>query len=234
MTGYTEPHDKSEQIAIANSAERMTVEKWMARFIVLESVAGIPGSVAGCLRHLRSLRRFRRDMAWIETLHDEAYNEKMHLLTFLKIAKPTLLTRVSIYALQIVFAFCFTLVYFLYPNICHRFVGYLEEEAVKTYTRCIDDMELGLTPDLSNLQVPQIAIDYWNLPIDANFYVLIQYIRADEAKHREVNHTFANLETRGNDRNPFALHIEAANVPQPSKTLENHRGVGWEREDLIL
>lgn len=28
--------------------------------------------------------------------------------------------------------------YFLSPRFCHRFVGYLEEEAVKTYTHCIE------------------------------------------------------------------------------------------------
>lgn len=27
--------------------------------------------------------------------------------------------------------------YLINPKICHRFVGYLEEEAVHTYTRCI-------------------------------------------------------------------------------------------------
>ena len=30
---------------------------WMSRIIVLESIAGVPGMVAGTLRHLRSLRR---------------------------------------------------------------------------------------------------------------------------------------------------------------------------------
>lgn len=28
--------------------------------------------------------------------------------------------------------------YFLSPRFCHKFVGYLEEEAVRTYTYCIE------------------------------------------------------------------------------------------------
>ena len=71
--------------------------KWMTRCIFLESIAGVPGSVAGFMRHLHSLRMLTRDKAWIETLHDEAYNERMHLLTFIKIGKPSWFTRSIIY-----------------------------------------------------------------------------------------------------------------------------------------
>lgn len=42
----------------------MTEEKWITRFIFLESVAGVPGMVAGMLRHLKSIRRMRRDHGW--------------------------------------------------------------------------------------------------------------------------------------------------------------------------
>ncbi|CAN0464320.1 unnamed protein product, partial [Hapterophycus canaliculatus] len=59
------------------------------RVIFLETVAGIPGMVAGALRHLTSLRRMRsRDHGWIHTLLEEAENERMHLLTFLKLKQP--------------------------------------------------------------------------------------------------------------------------------------------------
>lgn len=34
----------------------MTPEQWLARCLFLESIAGVPGMVAGMLRHLRSLR----------------------------------------------------------------------------------------------------------------------------------------------------------------------------------
>lgn len=42
----------------------MTEEKWITRFVFLESVAGVPGIVAGMLRHLKSIRKLRRDHGW--------------------------------------------------------------------------------------------------------------------------------------------------------------------------
>ena len=36
-----------------------------------------------------------------------------------------------------VFVNLFFIAYILSPRFCHRFVGYLEEEAVKTYTYCL-------------------------------------------------------------------------------------------------
>ena len=42
----------------------MNERKWLVRALFLESVAGVPGMVAGMLRHLHSLRRMRRDNGW--------------------------------------------------------------------------------------------------------------------------------------------------------------------------
>ena len=42
----------------------MTEQKWLTRFVFLESVAGVPGMVAGMLRHLHSLRRLKKDNGW--------------------------------------------------------------------------------------------------------------------------------------------------------------------------
>lgn len=36
-----------------------------------------------------------------------------------------------------IFTNWFFMAYLISPRYCHRFVGYLEEEAVKTYTRCL-------------------------------------------------------------------------------------------------
>ena len=41
------------------------------------SAAGVPGMVAGMLRHLHSLRRMERDHGWIHTMLEEAENERM-------------------------------------------------------------------------------------------------------------------------------------------------------------
>lgn len=42
----------------------MTEEKYMIRNVFLESVAGVPGMVAGMIRHLNSMRRMKRDNGW--------------------------------------------------------------------------------------------------------------------------------------------------------------------------
>lgn len=46
----------------------MNVDKYLVRFIFLESVAAVPGMVGGALRHLRSLRLMRPDNGWIHSM----------------------------------------------------------------------------------------------------------------------------------------------------------------------
>ncbi|WWC61838.1 uncharacterized protein I303_104423 [Kwoniella dejecticola CBS 10117] len=181
--------------------------KWLFRFILLESIAGVPGMVGGTLRHLRSMRLLRRDGGWIHTLLEEAENERMHLLTFMTMAQPTLFTRALVLGAQGVFYNAFFLTYLFSPKTAHRFVGALEEEAVRTYTHCIEDMENNLIPEWNDVPAPRIAIDYWRLPQDAKLLDVIRAVRADEATHRFVNHSLANLDQQ-KDFNPFAL-VEA-------------------------
>jgi ubiquinol oxidase len=44
---------------------------------------------------------------------------------------------------------------------------------------------------------PRIAIDYWKLPQDARLRDVIIAVRADEAKHRDMNHGFADALASG-------------------------------------
>jgi len=37
----------------------------------------------------------------------------------------------------------YTALYIISSKTAHRFVGYLEEEAVKTYTHCLEDIDHG-------------------------------------------------------------------------------------------
>jgi hypothetical protein len=60
VTGYRHPPPGKEN----DVRFRMTEQKWLTRFVFLESVAGVPGMVGGMLRHLRSLRRMKRDNGW--------------------------------------------------------------------------------------------------------------------------------------------------------------------------
>lgn len=78
---------------------------------------------------------------------------------------------------------------FALPKLAHRVVGYLEEEAIHSYTEYLKDINSGA---IENVPAPAIAIDYWRLPKDATLKDVITVIRADEAHHRDVNH-FASV-----------------------------------------
>ncbi|KAJ5899460.1 hypothetical protein N7495_004204 [Penicillium taxi] len=211
----------------------MTERKWLNRIIFLESVAGVPGMVGGMLRHLHSLRRMKRDNGWIETLLEEAFNERMHLLTFLKVAEPGWFMRLMVLGAQGVFFNGFFISYLISPRICHRFVGYLEEEAVITYTRVIQDLESGKLPEWENYDAPDIAVTYWEMPEGRRkMSDLLMYVRADEAKHREVNHTLGNLH-QATDPNPYQTQYQDPTKDHPTKGIDTLRGTGWERSDVF-
>jgi len=180
-----------------------TPDEWLTRILFLESIAAVPGMCAGVLRHLRSLRLMRRDGGWISTLLSEAENERMHLLTFLSVKQPSILFRAMVIGAQGVFFNLFFFAYMFFPGAAHRWVGHLEEEAVVTYTRCIEEMAKGWVPEWNDVPAPQIAVDYWRLDKDAKILDVIKAVRADECTHRFVNHSLANLSQ--NDFNPFAL-----------------------------
>ena len=239
FTGYSHDEAVSKGNKDAVNARKagwyspMDERKWLIRCVFLESVAGVPGMVGGMLRHLHSIRRLERDNGWIETLLEEAYNERMHLLTFLKLAEPKWFMRTMLLGAQGVWFNALFLSYLISPRTCHRFVGYLEEEAVITYSRCIADIDAGRLPLFTTMQAPEIAIRYWNMP-EGNRSIrdLMMYIRADEAKHREVNHTLGNLEQR-EDPNPFVSEYKDTKAVHPGKGIENLKATGWEREEVI-
>lgn len=132
----------------------------LIRFVFLESIAGVPGMVGGMLRHLNSLRRMKRDNGWIETLLEESYNERMHLLTLMKMCEPGWFMKLMIIGAQGVFFNGLFIAYLLHPKVVHRFVGYLEEEAVHTYTRAIHEVEEGHLPKWADpkFKIPELAI----------------------------------------------------------------------------
>src|SRR5579871_4983414 len=92
----------------------MTEKDWLLRIIFLETIAGVPGMVGGMLRHLRSLRKLEKEGRWIETLLEEAENERMHLMTFMAIKKPKLFTRMLIVGAQGIFCNAFFFAYLMY------------------------------------------------------------------------------------------------------------------------
>jgi len=171
-------------------ADTFFQKRYGHRAVVLETVAGVPGMVAGMWTHLTSLRKMKTGYGpKIRTLLDEAENERMHLMTFIEIAKPNAFERLLVLFAQAIFWNMFFVIYVFFPRTAHRIVGYFEEEAVYSYTEYLREIDSGALP---NIAAPKIAIDYWNLSENATLRDVVIAVRDDEAKHRDVNHEFAS------------------------------------------
>ncbi|KAK4271258.1 hypothetical protein QN277_019975 [Acacia crassicarpa] len=171
-------------------------ERYGCHAMMLETIAAVPGMVGGMVLHLKSLRRFQHSGGWIKALLEEAENERMHLMTMTELVKPNWHERLLIITAQGVFFNAFFLFYLVSPKVAHRFVGYLEEEAVNSYTEHLMAIENG---KVENVPAPAIAIDYWRLPKDATVKDVIVVIRADEAHHRDVNHFASDIQYQGKE-----------------------------------
>ena len=189
------PRDVRDHIALGFTktlrlcADTFFAKRYGHRAIVLETVAAVPGMVGATINHLKCLRRMCDDRGWIRTLMEEAENERMHLMTFIEVAKPTLFERLVILGVQWVFYLAFFALYLVSPRTAHRIVGYFEEEAVISYTLYLEEIDAGRSP---NLPAPAIARHYWKLADDATLRDVVLVVRADEAHHRDVNHGFAD------------------------------------------
>ena len=193
---HHKPQNLSDKVAFAFTkflrflADTFFKKKYGHRAVVLETVAAVPGMVAGMLLHLKCLRKMQDDKGWIKILLDEASNERMHLMTFIKIAKPTFIERMIIIIAQFIFILMYLFIYLISQRTAHRIVGYFEEEAVISYTEYLKEIEEG---KIENIKAPEIAINYWNLPLNSTLKDVVKVIRDDGAGHRDVNHSFANI-----------------------------------------
>ncbi len=191
---HYKPKNFSDRVALAFTkflrllADAFFRKKYGHRAVVLETVAAVPGMVAGMLLHLKSLRKMEDDKGWIKILLDEAANERMHLMTFIEVAKPTLLERLIIMIAQFIFIIMYMFIFIISQRTAHRIVGYFEEEAVISYTEYLKELENG---QIQDQPAPEIAINYWNLPLHSTLKDVVKVIRDDEAGHRDVNHNFA-------------------------------------------
>jgi ubiquinol oxidase len=205
---HHKPENLSDRIALGFTkllrfiADTFFKKKYGHRAVVLETVAAVPGMVGGMLIHLKSLRRIKEDKGWIKTLFDEAENERMHLMTFINIAQPTLFERFLIMFAQFIFIVLYLFIYVISPRTAHRIVGYFEEEAVISYSQYLKEVEDG---KIENVKAPKIAIDYWNLPLNSTLKDVIKVVRDDEAGHRDVNHGYANILNKKEDPNEEQL-----------------------------
>jgi ubiquinol oxidase len=210
LTYHHEAQCVSDKVALSLTkmlrflADTFFAKRYGHRAVILETVAAVPGMVGGMLVHLRSLRQMKDDNGWIQTLLDEAQNERMHLMTFITIAKPNWLERAMILIAQGIFFNAFFVLYLVSAKTAHRLVGYFEEEAVVSYTSYLAEIDAGR---IENVPAPQIAIEYWNLGAAARLRDVVIAVRADEAEHRDVNHGFAAQLTQ----------VSARTSPRPSQ-----------------
>ena len=170
-------------------ADTFFKKRYGHRAVVLETIAAVPGMVGGMLAHFKSLRKMIDDGDFIKELLEEADNERMHLMTFIAIAKPSAFERFIILAGQFIFGAFYTILYIFFKRTAHRMVGYFEEEAVFSYTEYLQEIDSGKIP---NVSAPEIAINYWGLDKNASLREVIEVIRDDEAGHRDRNHAIAD------------------------------------------
>ena len=166
-------------------ADAFFAKRYGHRAVVLETVAGVPGMVAGMWIHLKSLRQMKTGYGpIIRELLAEAENERMHLMFFIEIAKPNWLERYLILSAQAIFWNYYFIFYVFFPKTAHKMVHYFEEEAVSSYTNYLGLIEGG---QIEDVPAPQLAIEYYNLPSHAKLSDMIKCVRADEQHHSDVN-----------------------------------------------
>ena len=171
-------------------ADTFFAKRYGHRAVVLETVAGVPGMVAGVWMHFKSLRAMKAGYGeQIREMLEEAENERMHLMFFIEIAKPNSIERFIVLSAQFIFGLFYLFMYVFFTKTAHRMIGYFEDEAVRSYTEYLEIVEAG---KVENTPAPHIAINYYKLGSDAKLSDLIRCVRADEQHHSEKNHHYAD------------------------------------------
>ena len=171
-------------------ADTFFANRYGHRAVVLETVAGVPGMVAGMWLHLKSLRKMKTGYGPdIREMLAEAENERMHLMFFIDIANPNWFERYLVLFAQLVFMLFYFIVYIVDYRTAHRMIAYFEQEAVKSYTEYLRLVESG---EVENIPAPQLAIDYYKMKKSAKLSDLIKKVRADEEHHSKVNMEYSN------------------------------------------
>ena len=174
-------------------ADTFFAKRYGHRAVVLETVAGVPGMVAGMMLHFKSLRKMKTGYGPdIREMLAEAENERMHLMFFIEIAQPNIFERLLVLLAQFIFMIFYAVLYAIDFKTAHRMIGYFEEEAVKSYTEYLALVESG---DVENVPAPELAIKYYKMKKNAKLSDLIIKVRADEMHHSEVNHKYADGDT---------------------------------------
>ena len=171
-------------------ADTFFAKRYGHRAVVLETIAGVPGMIAGVWMHFKSLRKMKSGYGpQIREMLAEAENERMHLMFFIEIAKPNFFERSIVIMSQILFGLFYFFIYVFFTRTAHRMIGYFEDEAVKSYTEYLEIVESG---KVENIPAPALAIQYYKIGSDSKLSDLIRCVRADEEHHSETNHSYAD------------------------------------------
>ena len=216
-------------------AGHMTARQYMIRNVFLESVRRC--SRHGC-GHASpppfQMRRMKRDNGWIETLLEESFNERMHLTHIPQNGGARLVHETYGIGSGKV---CSSTPFSQHISSPHgQHIDLLDSwkkrpsspilGSFKTWTlvayRSGKRCQLLTLPSLTG-----ICLEGHRTMRD-----LLLYIRADESKHREVNHTLANLDQKL-DPNPYNSKYKSDENPHPVKDLRHQKPTGWEREEVI-
>ena len=172
------------------TADTFFSKRYGHRAVVLETVAGVPGMVAGMWLHMKSLRKMKTGYGPdIREMLAEAENERMHLMFFIEIANPNWFERYLVLLAQLIFMIFYFIVYVVDFRTAHRMIAYFEQEAVKSYTEYLKLVEEG---SIENVSAPKLAIDYYSMKPNAKLSDLIKKVRADEEHHSKVNMEYSN------------------------------------------
>jgi hypothetical protein len=99
----------------------------------------------------------------------------------------------------------YTFLYLVSPKTSHRIVGYLEEEAIHSYSSFLREIDNGNIP---NKPAAPIAIQYYHLPADATLRDVVLAVRAD-VRIAEL-HRLTFKKKKKKNRKEFCSHFSFA------------------------
>jgi hypothetical protein len=177
-----------------------TPPKAMRLALHLETIAAVPGLVAGIVRYTRDMLGIESDNDWLYTSIQEAEIERIHLLCWMQLYRPSIIFRLYMLSMQIIAFWVFFGAYLVNPRFCHRFVGYLEELALEEYMIMLKKIDDGRLGDWKVESAPLVAQDYWEMAGDSSIRDMLIQICSDEARHRDINHAYVQ---KPQQMNPF-------------------------------
>lgn len=174
---------------IKNSAERRFVGRYACRAVALENIATVPGTVALWFDRSGVIRLAPTDR---QHICDEVATERKHQYTFERLSDRKWSDRFFVRFVKAIFSLAYGLAYLVDRRLCHRMVGYLEEEVCLSYTQYLTMIRNGT---VSDRELPEDIKCLWSLSPAARLSDLIELARNEEAEHRDRNHELANGET---------------------------------------